>query len=652
MGSGTTKVAMAYDEAGNVVQVTRQVGNGSPAVDLARTFDALNRMTALTDADGNTIRYTYDATGNLSKLQYPDGKVVTYSYDKGNRLVSLKDWAGRTTQYTYDIHGKVSRIQFPNGTLRTNEYEPGGRIIHQRDLTPQGAIIAEYRYIYDGAGLITGEGASSAQAAPIAASMTYAKDNRLDTYNGQTVSYDRDGNLTRGPLERGTTDFSYDEDNNLVRAGTVSYGYDSEDRLTSVTSAGGTTRFAVSPGPGMSRILVSRAADGTVTRYVYGMGLLYEEVDGALRVHHYDLRGNTVALTGDNGTVTGTVAYSPFGAAVKRNGETTTLFLFGGQDGVLTDANGLIYMRFRWYSPVMRRFLSPDAHFGDISRLASLNGYSYGFSNPVNLTDPSGQFAGILIGAAIGALVGVAADLAARGIDAAVHHKPFVKKGEEWSFVGELAGAALSGAILGGAIGACGPCAASLPTAVGVGFLAGAAAGAAGNALKQGIRIGGNHFFNHDEDVQFNWDDFALQTALGAIAGAIPIARGAGAIEEELLANGEKTLAREAGSEATARELGAAEGAAIAVAEKLADLLVETAEHLSHHTVEGASEGSGDNAGDQQSEHSVTAAGRNEVYAGKKASFGEYAHFRFYENMLRLAGRALPADPHPLLASF
>ena len=36
---------------------------------------------------------------------------------------------------------------------------------------------------------------------------------------------------------------------------------------------------------------------GTVTRAVYGLGLLYEETGSAVRYYHYDYRGSAVAFT-------------------------------------------------------------------------------------------------------------------------------------------------------------------------------------------------------------------------------------------------------------------------------------------------------------------------------------------------------------------
>ncbi len=66
------------------------------------------------------------------------------------------------------------------------------------------------------------------------------------------------------------------------------------------------------------------------------------------------------------------------------------IFGFNGRDGVVTDKNGLIYMRARYYSPDMRRFVNADVVPGKISNAITLNRYAYVNGNPVSFVDPFG----------------------------------------------------------------------------------------------------------------------------------------------------------------------------------------------------------------------------------------------------------------------
>ena len=65
-------------------------------------------------------------------------------------------------------------------------------------------------------------------------------------------------------------------------------------------------------------------------------------------------------------------------------------YLYNGQYGVETDANGLYYMRARYYNQDIKRFINRDVVSGDISNSQSLNRYCYVQGNPVSLTDPFG----------------------------------------------------------------------------------------------------------------------------------------------------------------------------------------------------------------------------------------------------------------------
>ena len=62
-------------------------------------------------------------------------------------------------------------------------------------------------------------------------------------------------------------------------------------------------------------------------------------------------------------------------------------FLYNGRYGVETGANGLYYMRARYYNPQIKRFINRDIIDGSITDSQSLNKYSYVQGNPVNLID-------------------------------------------------------------------------------------------------------------------------------------------------------------------------------------------------------------------------------------------------------------------------
>ena len=214
----------------------------------------------------------------------------------------------------------------------------------------------------------------------------------LTNDSGAPVTSDTDGNLlsarVNGTLLGAVT---WDARNRLLTAGNVTYTYDAENRRINSTKSAQTTSYIWSRG-GLDRLLVKTNPDGSITRYIHRLGLIYEETSpsgggtAAPSFYHYNWQGSTVALSNAAGNVTARISYSPYGERTIESGTVTTPFLFNAQFGVMTEPNGLLTMQARFYSPIFRRFLSEDpAGFtGGINLLA------YASGDPVNLIDPFG----------------------------------------------------------------------------------------------------------------------------------------------------------------------------------------------------------------------------------------------------------------------
>jgi RHS repeat-associated protein len=374
-----------YDANGNVLTVSDSSGV------ITRAYDPLNRVTSYTDTQGNTIAYAYDQAGNLITLTYPGGREVHYAYDPGSRLTGVTDWAGRTTTYQYDQNNRLTATTRPDGSQLTLTYDDAGQLLQQKDTASGGSVISQYDYTYDNTGNpLTEQATPSTQPFSLTDTVcTYTNDNRVATYNSQTVTYDPDGNMTGGPLNGVMETFTYDARNRLTEAGTTTYSYDAENNRTGVSDSVSQTddSYAINPQADLSQTLIKTDAQGNKTYYVYGLGLLgQEDPAGNYRSYHFDRRGSTIALTDQNGAATDTFQYAPYGELVNRTGSTDTPFLYNGQDGVMTDENGLYYMRARYYNPDIKRFINLDVLLGSIDEGQSLNRYAYVNGNPVLYT--------------------------------------------------------------------------------------------------------------------------------------------------------------------------------------------------------------------------------------------------------------------------
>ncbi|MDR1688074.1 MAG: hypothetical protein LBS21_05625, partial [Clostridiales bacterium] len=418
-----------HDQNGNILTVANENGTTK------REYDKNDRVTKFTDVNGNAIGYTYDEAGNLIKLTYPAGEVVSYTYDALNRITAVTDYNGRITKYEYDKNSRLVKTTRPDGSVEEITYDRAGRMTAKIDKAATGELISQYEYTYNANGdIIEEKDLPGNRTTPIKAEsteMTYGTANRLESVNGQVVSYDADGNMIKGVLGGGAASFGYDKFNRLIRVSaegtenaenTTVYKYDGEGNRISVNNNGEITVFVTDPTGSLSNLLESRNSDGSKNIYVYGVGLISQEqvTAGATgkaakatpentteyRLFHYDYRGSTTAITNASGNVTDRVVYSPYGKIDERTGETKTRFLYVGQFGVQVDENGLYYMRARYYDTLTSRMLTEDPYWDEenmihgkgndfipiISKVKqSSNLYTYCMSSPMSYVDLTGM---------------------------------------------------------------------------------------------------------------------------------------------------------------------------------------------------------------------------------------------------------------------
>ena len=194
-----------------------------------------------------------------------------------------------------------------------------------------------------------------------------------------------DGNM----LSNGYINCEFDSGNRLLKAGINEYVYNAEDVRIKNLCQGDVTTYTYNTNCKLSQLL-QKTTNGITTKYVYGLGLIGEEKESCFKTYHFDFRGSTVAITDECGNITDTFKYDTYGKLISRTGNSFVILGYNGRDGVVTDRNGLLYMRARYYSPDMRRFINADILHGEISDSTSLNRYSYVNGNPVSFVDPFG----------------------------------------------------------------------------------------------------------------------------------------------------------------------------------------------------------------------------------------------------------------------
>src|SRR5581483_2818753 len=135
-----------YDPNGNL---TKTVRNGSES--WQSVYDALNRVTSVTDSAGRTIQYQYDAAGRKTGMVYPDGLQVSYVYDNANRLTAIQEGANTLVTYAYDAANRLINRILGNGVRTDYTYDDANQLT-LLTTSLNGNPLARYSYTYDNLG--------------------------------------------------------------------------------------------------------------------------------------------------------------------------------------------------------------------------------------------------------------------------------------------------------------------------------------------------------------------------------------------------------------------------------------------------------------------------------------------------------------------
>lgn len=383
----------SYDTDSNMIGLADHLGTTSYA------YDSLSRLNSVTDPYGQTVSYWYDAASNLSRITYPgSGKIVNYTFDNAERMKTVAPWSGGTFTYTWRTDNLPSRITNGNATYTDYGYDAAARLTSLVTRNGSGTAFITQNLTLDANGNITALQGDQPTAPPTDASksMTYDVTNRIVTDGGSSVVHDAAGRLTSNPA--GTAGAATWEGRDWLSTftptggNTTSYGYNGLGQRLTKNQGGNATRYVLDLNQALPAVLMENNGSNTPQRYyIHGVGGLLASVDTANTVstYHFNHRGDTLALTNSSGAVAESYGYSPYGATTASNA-TWNPFRFIGQYGVMDERNGLQFMRARYYSPNMGRFLSLDQLPGNLGDPRTLNRFAYVSGNPISFTDPSG----------------------------------------------------------------------------------------------------------------------------------------------------------------------------------------------------------------------------------------------------------------------
>jgi len=377
------------------------------------TYDALNRLTSLTNNKGQVTSFSYDALGRRTSMTHANGVVTSYQYDAASQLTRLAHQLGAATinnfDYAYDRVGNRTSKTSSQG-VHDYTYDTLNRLTQAVNPLPTNPLES---FTYDPVGNRTNSNQNGASTFNVA--------NQLFEDSAFTYQYDANGNLIqkRDKISGIITTYEYDAENKLVRvvtAGkTVNYRYDGLGRRVEkeTVEVGTTTTRYVYDNEDI--LLELNGSNTIVARYTHGPGIdepLIMEKGGDSFFYHADGLGSITEMTDSAGTLKQRYTYSSFGK-IESQLDPNFVQPYAFTSREFDAETGLYFYRARYYDPLTGRFLQedplnktavvmflrfarnlvevPSDTLKELSRSPERSLlYAYVGNNPINLSDPLG----------------------------------------------------------------------------------------------------------------------------------------------------------------------------------------------------------------------------------------------------------------------
>ena len=441
---GREDAAFAYDEFSRMTAASNGVAQIGYA--LHRGGIATNETVAI-GTNAYELARSVDEFGRIAGRGLVGGERTAIAYTAANRVESVTSAAvGVTYLYTGDGQDAGYQLTVGGTTLRREVTRDAYRraLVTAVSNFVNGVAIAGLRYGHDALSRVTARGwdeTTDEFGYNEKGEVTYASLNGWEN----NYSYDQIGNflsVAQGTnatvyaanalnqyTAAGDTALSYTSDGCLTGFGGLTFAYDSGSRLTSVSSNGvviaaydydafdrrvrkvtpeAETTFVYD---GWNLVLEEVAhTNGAVDRieYVWGKdlsgtldgaggvgGLLYLKHNGAIYIPLYDANGSVIGYLDAAGNLVATFAYDAFGNELPSTAHVPcslipdpSLFHFRYSTKYLDPESGLYYYGYRFYSPILARWLTRDP----IEEQGGLNLYGFCGNNGVGLYDINGMF--------------------------------------------------------------------------------------------------------------------------------------------------------------------------------------------------------------------------------------------------------------------
>ena len=228
---------------------------GYPAVGAEEKFGySTAGLVAYTNQLDNRTRYGYDAARRKIAETNANNEITQFSYSPAGDLTLLIDGNNHSTSWGYDIYGRVtSKTNDTPDRILAYSYDADGRLTNRWSLEKGNTV-----YKYDAVGNLT----NVTYAVSPALTYSYDAANRLtsmtDSVGTTSFTYTDAGLLKSedGPWDDDTVSYTYTgrrrQQLSLLQPHatpwTQTYGYDSANRISTISSPAGMFTYSYDPG--------------------------------------------------------------------------------------------------------------------------------------------------------------------------------------------------------------------------------------------------------------------------------------------------------------------------------------------------------------------------------------------------------------------
>lgn len=434
-----------YGEHGRLAQV--EDIRGTTVID----YDQMGRPNEWVNPEGTTMSYEYDAAGRPNQVT-THGRSTNFTYNERGEMTGTTDAAGALVKYTRDLIGLPIETLLPNGYTIRRTFNNVGRTTGIEYLDTSDQTIFSLNYLHDEKGRIASITDSTGRR-------VYYTYDLLDQLVTEQIirsdateeiinySYDANGNLISRSGSSGNQMYTYDKNDRIISDGNHAYQWDSNGNLISRTGDGiletysydiqsrlirfertGENPVEITYEYDFDGLLASRTVDGVKTRFIWdrfgspfpqlleqlsdtnALRIRYEHNDACIshftdeagEIHYFitDHLGTIKAVTNAQGGIEKLINYDAYG----RSSDSLLQGNIGFINGYTDPVTGMVFLRTRWYSPEMARFIQVDRDNGSLFDTRTINRYVYSLNDPINRFDPLGQFSLAEVNAAIGIL--------------------------------------------------------------------------------------------------------------------------------------------------------------------------------------------------------------------------------------------------------